>query len=99
VHVSVSRKAEPGYDSSGTWGVLDPFDGYTENEKRWIREYDRLVREERDVPRRRALRKAMTQQRKVIWRAAQPASEGGDGKGWDHARRRARYASLLARTR
>jgi hypothetical protein len=98
VHVSVSRTADPGYDSLGGWGVLDPLEGYTENEKLWIREYDRLVREHRDLPLRRALRKSMTKQRKRIWRSAQPASEGGDGKGWDHARRRDRYRSLRART-
>jgi hypothetical protein len=44
------------------------------------------------------LRRAMEQQRKRVWRAAQPHSRGGDGRGWDHANRRARYRSLLART-
>ena len=98
LHVSVSRKADPGYDSLGGWGIRDPLDGYTENEKLWIREYDRLVRENRDLPLRRALRKSMAKQRKRIWRSAQPVSEGGDGKGWDHARRRDRYRSLRARS-
>jgi hypothetical protein len=98
LHVSVSRKPDPGYDSLGTWGVLDPLEGYTENEKLWIREYDRLVREQRDLPLRRALRKSMKRQRKRIWHSAQPLSEGGDGKGWDHARRRDRYHSLRARS-
>jgi hypothetical protein len=32
--------------------------------------------------------------RKEIWRLAQPASEGGDGNGWDHADRRERYETL-----
>ena len=41
----------------------------------------------------------MKAQRKLIWRAAQPTSHGGDGRGWEHANRRARYESLLARTK
>jgi lysozyme len=77
----------------------DPFEGYSPNERRWLREYDKLVREDRDIDRRRSLRAAMTRQRKRIWRLAQPAEKGGDGKGWDHEQRRDRYASLLARTR
>lgn len=76
----------------------DPLEGYTDSERSWIREYDRLVRQEQNVERRRALRDAMTAQRKRIWRSAQPMSNGGDGHGWDYAHRRARYASLLART-
>ena len=32
--------------------------------------------------------------RKEIWRSAQPEADGGDGKGWDHANRRERYAQL-----
>jgi lysozyme len=76
----------------------DPLEGYTDNEKHWIREYDRLLREHKNEPRRRELRQDMAQQRKAIWRGAQPKAKGGDGQGWDHAHRRARYASLLART-
>lgn len=77
----------------------DPLDGYTAAEKRWIREYDRLLRENQNLARRRSLRAAMTKQRKRIWRVAQPRADGGDGHGWNHQHRRARYASLLARTR
>lgn len=75
----------------------DPFEGFTDNERSWIREYDRLLREKKDPDRRRALREQMAQQRKQIWRAAQPPPKG-DGKGWDHAHRRQRFASLQART-
>lgn len=70
----------------------DPLEGYTPTERRWIREYDALMRD--DDPgtavRRAALRRAMREQRKRIWRAA---SRGG----WT-PNRRARYKSLLART-
>lgn len=75
----------------------DPLSGYTASEKRWIRELDRLVREGRDPGRQRVLRRVMTEQRKRIWRAAQPRAHGGDGKGMTRSRRR-RYASLVART-
>ena len=70
----------------------DPLDGYTASEKRWIREYDRLVRLNSDASRRAVLRRVMTEQRKRIWRAAQ------DKKGWTRLRTR-RYKSLLSRTR
>jgi hypothetical protein len=79
-------------------GLLDPLRGYTRNERHVIRTYDRLKRANQDRPRRSALRQEMTLQRKRIWRAAQPTSSGGDGRGWDHANRQARYRSLLART-
>lgn len=76
----------------------DPLAGYTAAEIDWIREYDRLRREQRDPARRVVLRAAMTRQRKRIWRAAQPSVNGGDGKGWDWDRRRDRYHSLLERS-
>lgn len=76
--------------------TIDPLAGYTPAEKRWIREYDQL---KRSNPQRRAvLRRVMGEQRKRIWRAAQPKSRGGDGRGWQHAQRRERYDSLLARS-
>jgi hypothetical protein len=75
----------------------DPFAGYTKAERRWIREYDRLLRKQADPHRRDVLRTAMTQQRKRIWQLSQPRAAGGDGRGWTRLRRR-RYASLLART-
>ena len=64
--------------------------GYTESERRWITEYDHLRKAQ--VIRRGTLRRVMMLQRKRIWRAAQ---EPG---GWDKSNRRARYASLKART-
>lgn len=78
---------------------IDPWAGYTPTERRWIRELDQLVREHRDRARRRALRRAMRRKRKQIWLAAQPHLRGGDGRGWQHANRRRRYRSLLARSR
>jgi hypothetical protein len=78
--------------------AADPLRGYTASERRWIREYDELVAQRRDVDRRRVLRRVMTEQRKRIWHAAQPRSAGGDGHGWTPLRAR-RYRSLLARTR
>jgi len=71
---------------------VDPFRDFTPSELRWIREYDKLKRANRDKARREVLRRVMTEQRKRVWRSAQPPGS------WDHANRRARYASLLART-
>jgi hypothetical protein len=79
--------------------LSDPLSNYTPNERRTIREYDALKRQRRDREQRSRLRHVMTAQRKRIWREAQPKSSGGDGRGWDHAHRRARYESLLARTK
>jgi lysozyme len=76
----------------------DRWKGYTPAERRWIEEYDRLLREMRNLPRRRVLRRVMLAQRKRIWRLAQPRSKGGDGRGWQHQHRWARYSSLKART-
>jgi len=76
----------------------DRWRGYTASERRWIQEYDRLLRARRNLPRRRVLRRVMRAQRKRIWRLAQPRSEGGDGGGWQAANRWARYASLKARS-
>jgi lysozyme len=70
--------------------------GYTKSEIAWIAEYDELERTGGDRARRKALREAMTQQRKKIWRLAQP--DGGDGQGWEFNNRRERYQTLLART-
>lgn len=68
----------------------DPLAGYTASERRWIREYDRLRRRQRDPDRQRVLRRAMTEQRKRILRVAQQS-------GWTRLRRR-RYMSLKERT-
>ena len=71
--------------------------GFTAYERRLIHEYDGLPRA--DAERRLRLRELMTTQRKRLWRLAQPIARGGDGRGWNHANRRQRYRSLLARTR
>lgn len=71
----------------------DPLAGYTAAERRWIREWDRGPEPDRA----RVLRRVMTEQRKRIWKVAQPRTRGGDGKGWTRLRKR-RYASLLTRT-
>jgi hypothetical protein len=78
---------------------LHQWKDYSDAELRWIGEYDRLLRANRDQERRRVLRRVMEAQRKRIWRAAQPRSRGGDGRGWRYRNRRGRYRSLLARTR
>lgn len=78
--------------------VSDPFAGYPADEKRWLHEYDGLHGDKPAVASRRTvLRRAMEERRKEIWRLAQPKSKGGDGRGWSHARRSKRYASLSAR--
>ena len=41
-----------------------------------------------------AARDALVQQRKTIWRKAQPESDGGDGGGWSKNNRSARYQQL-----
>jgi predicted chitinase len=70
----------------------DPWAGYTANEKRWMHEYDHLRAHGLDKPRQAVLRRVMTEQRKRVWHAAQKS-------GWDKMNRRARYNSLLARSR
>ncbi|WP_084270136.1 lysozyme [Patulibacter minatonensis] len=69
----------------------DALAGYASDEKRWIREYDQLRREDRDLERRKVLRRYMRAQRKRIWHAAKR-------DGWAKAWRRERYRSLLARS-
>jgi predicted chitinase len=63
----------------------------TPTERRWCHEYDRLLAHHEDLARRRALRAAMTAQRKRVYRAAKAS-------GWGRAYRRERYHALLART-
>jgi lysozyme len=70
----------------------DPLAAFTTSERRWISEYDRLRAAGADPDRRGVLRRVMTEQRKRIWRAAQAS-------GWTAANRRARYNTLLARTK
>jgi lysozyme len=78
--------------------VDDPLGDYPADERGWIREYDRLRRAGSNQARQNQLRAAMADRRKKIWRVAQPKAAGGDGNGWDFKQRRARYASLVART-
>lgn len=66
----------------------------TPKELAWIRAYDRSTSDSK----RAQLRLLLTQQRKRIWRLAQPREHGGDGRGWAYGHRRLRYNSLLART-
>jgi GH24 family phage-related lysozyme (muramidase) len=75
----------------------DPLAGYRPDEHRWIREYDELHRANRSPERQRVLRSVMAKRRKSIWLAAQPEPRGTGG-GWDVARRRERYRSLLVRS-
>ncbi|HST54738.1 MAG TPA: lysozyme [Solirubrobacteraceae bacterium] len=70
----------------------DPLHGFTDSERRWIREYDRLHKARQNADRQAALSRVMKQQRKRIWHIAK---ESGD---WDTAQRATRYKALLART-
>jgi hypothetical protein len=74
----------------------DPFAAYPADERRWLRELDRLRAKRKptraELDRQRVLLRAMIERRKSIWRAAQDS-------GWGKLNRRARYASLLARTK
>lgn len=71
---------------------VDALADYREDERRWIREHDAIVRREPDAARLEVLRRVMRKRRKAIWRVAQTTG------GWDVAHRRARYRSLAART-
>jgi GH24 family phage-related lysozyme (muramidase) len=77
---------------------VDPLAEYPPDEKRWIHEYDHLHRTDQQPHRRQVLRVVMVKRRKVIWASAQPAPRG-EGSGWDAAKRRERYRSMLVRTR
>jgi hypothetical protein len=69
----------------------DRLSGYPADEKRWVRELDRLRRTKKDPDRQRVLVRVMTERRKLIWHAAQVS-------GWSKLKRRERYGSLYART-
>jgi hypothetical protein len=78
--------------------VSDPFAGFSDKERRWIKAYDRLVelkRVGRDTDeakqRRVELRALMTRRQKAIWLAAQQT-------GWRRLHRRARWKALKSRT-
>jgi GH24 family phage-related lysozyme (muramidase) len=65
--------------------------GYRDDEKAWIHEYDKLRKARKGAARRRELRELMTKRRKRIWHNAQK-------HGWDSDHRAARYKSLRVRT-
>ena len=68
-------------------------------EKQWATRYDELAQAGKgDSKEARQLQDKMRRQRKRIWRLAQPAAKGGDGKGWHFRHRLERYRSLRART-
>jgi lysozyme len=73
----------------------------TPKEMRRCRELDELralVQRTRAQERRIVvLMQKLTEQRKLIWRKAQPQPRG-DGRGWEYGNRRQRYHSLLVRT-
>ena len=69
-----------------------PLAHLTREERRWVKEYDRLKAAGKDLDRRRVLRRAMRERRQAIFHAAGET-------GWDANHRRKRYRSLLARTR
>lgn len=71
--------------------AADALSGYTEFERRWIRQYDELQRQNKDADRRRVLRRVMGEQAQRI--RAQAAKDG-----WNKANRRKRYQSLEARS-
>lgn len=73
-------------------------EGYTTDEIRMIRTFDGWRRRGVNPQGRRRLAFDMKAQRQRIWRVAQPKVKGGDGRGWTAARK-ARYRSLLARSR
>lgn len=66
--------------------------GYREDEKAWIHEYDKLKKSKRSPTRRKQLQELMTKRRKWIWTQAQK-------HGWDSDHRAARYKSLFVRSR
>jgi GH24 family phage-related lysozyme (muramidase) len=67
-------------------------EGYRDDEKAWIREYDKLKKAKRGLARRKELQALMTRRRKWIWKQAQK-------HGWDSDHRAARYKSLFVRSR
>jgi lysozyme len=77
----------------------DPERLLNHNEKDWVMRYDALVKAGKmGSPEAQELHEKMRRQRKTIWRLAQPAAKGGDGKGWHFRHRVERYRVLLART-
>jgi lysozyme len=87
------------FTASSTTPTPLPMQWLREQEKKWVTRYDALVRQGKgDSQEARRLREKMRLQRKRIWRLAQPAGKGGDGKGWHFRHRAERYRALTART-
>lgn len=67
----------------------DPLAFMRPDERRWVREYVRLKKADKNIERRRVLRRVMTERRKAIYRAAN--SKKG---GWTAVNRRKRWTAL-----
>jgi lysozyme len=78
----------------------DPLAVLNHNEHDWATRFDALVAEGKgSSPKALELQAKMRRQRKTIWRLAQPAAKGGDGKGWEFKHRSERFRLLQARTK
>jgi lysozyme len=66
-----------------------------DDERKWVREYDGI---QVDSARKRRLRRAMAERRKLLYALAQPKPKG-DGHGWRKWHRLERYRILRSRTR
>lgn len=81
--------------------MADHYNELTEGERCYWDVYTRLrelsdwegFSEAQDITRQLA-RNWLVAKRKEIWRLAQPKADGGDGQGWGHANRSARYEQL-----
>jgi lysozyme len=95
----VRRRAAEAAMFGGSPTVHDPTSILNHNEKKWVARYDELVGASKgNSAEAKQLQEKMRRQRKTIWRLAQPAAKGGDGKGWHFRHRVERYRALLART-
>ncbi len=90
--VSLSGLAKLARGARGYFKEKNKWACYTSDEKRWIQEYDRLLKARKGRKRREVLRGVMKAQRQEIYRAAAKS-------GWKNYNRRKRYASLLVRSR
>jgi len=95
----VRRRAAEAAMFAGSSTVHDPTSVLTTQERKWVKRFDALVDQGKGKgPEAEGLFVKMRRQRKAIWRLAQPAANGGDGKGWHFRHRIERYRALLART-
>src|SRR5262245_23941030 len=78
----------------------DPLAVLNHNEHDWVTRFDALAAKGKgSSPEALDLQAKMRRQRKTIWRLAQPAAKGGDGKGWEFRDRSERFRLLQARTK